>query len=159
MVVVGIIGSTTSYVLSENVEAYAFIKNRQSALSDIRYALNLMTNELLAIGRTPGVNDLTALTATSVTFNSASTPVTFSIGDYQGQQALLRDAEPMVVPVQSVTFTGVDAAGVDVPFPAVLADVKTIQINVSTDPIGDEGSISLSTKVVPRIYIYGDSYQ
>lgn len=142
----------TSTTMTSQLEAYSFITSRQDALSDARYALNRISNELMLLGS----GDVEAISDTSIQFvDSSGVSSTFSSANNAGQTAIFRSAEVLLTPVQDFSLAYYDENN------AVTADpaqVRQIQVSLATAPRGEEGSISLTTRITPRAFIY-ESYR
>jgi len=136
----------------ETSDAYSFIANRQTAIADSRYALDRISTELLLIESA----DLISATTNQIEFeDNNGVDTSFELGSYNGQTALMRDNEPMIVPVSNFEIKYYDDSNTET---AVLDDIRKIEVAITTAEIGNEGNVVLTGSIFPRNFIY-DNYQ
>ncbi|MDO8518976.1 MAG: prepilin-type N-terminal cleavage/methylation domain-containing protein [Deltaproteobacteria bacterium] len=152
MVVAAIITGVTVHVMRTHVNAYSFITNRHTALSDVSYALNRMSYELLRVETA----EITAIAADSIDFtDDDGNAASFETAANADGTGLYRGDELLISPVTSFDLVYYDLNGIET---NVIADVRSIKMTVVTAPQDTEGSITLSTMVTPRAFVY-ENYQ
>lgn len=148
----GIVVGVVSQIMRVHLNSYAFIASRQSALADVRYALSRMTYELLRVETA----DIIAVSASEIQFvDEGGANTSFTLGASGSGQGIFRGAELLMFPVNSFQIKYYDSAGAET---AVIADIRKMELTVTTQALGDEGNITLSTMVTPRSFIY-EGYQ
>ncbi len=148
MVIVGILSGVASQVLGTSIDSYSFIKNRQAALSDVRYAVNRMAGELLKVGSA----DLISVSGSDIQFTDKSGVATsFQSGTVSGKLALMRGGEVLATPIQSFSVVAYDQQGAAT---TVAASIRRFKVRVSTAPVDKEGSLSVTTSIFPRAFLY-----
>lgn len=152
IIITGILAGITSQILLDHTEAYSFIKHRQSTLSDIRYALTRVNHELLRVK----TDDLVSMTANDLSFFDVDGKQTsYHEGLHLGAKALFRGNEPMVAPIKSLTIKGYDDKDQET---TDIQALRKIQFSVATQPAGKEGSINITSTIMPRAFLY-EGYQ
>lgn len=147
-----IILGVTSQIMRNHVDAYSFITNRHSALSDAGYALDRIVYELLRIETA----DIISIDGDSIEFvDKDNNPASFKLAANGSNMALFRGNELMVSPVQSFSIKYYDLNG---NVTAVIGDIRKFEVGIVTAPVASEGSITLSTMVTPRPFLY-ENYQ
>jgi hypothetical protein len=147
----------TSQTLLNNMDSYTFVANRKSALGDARYAMDRMSYELLRVDSA----DLVAIEPTRIRFtDDTGTLTSFRLGTNGDTLALFRDTDLLVDKISSFALTYLDNDGNTVAPDAVnIPQVKRIKITLTTEEVDDEGQITLSTTVTPRVFIGYSNYQ
>lgn len=150
-----IVVGATSYIMVNQLDAYSFISNRQETLSDSRYAFNRAASELIFLDTA----EITAIAADQIDFvDQNGFNATFSTGastESAGGLALYRGNEILIDPITSLTFTYLDQNGAET---AVIGEIRQILMTVTTEPVANEGALTLSTRVIPRNFVY-ENYQ
>lgn len=150
LVICSIIVGVTSQIMKTHIDAYSFITNRHTALSDASYALNRISYELMRIKTA----DILAVSNTSISFvDSNGANATFATGANGGKTALFRGAELLVTPIQSFAVAAYDQNNV---LTAVIANIRKFKITITTAPVAAEGSLTLSTMITPRAFVYAN---
>lgn len=148
----GIIVGVVAQIMRTHLNSYAFIASRQSALADARYALNRMTYELLRVETA----DIITISSSEIQFiDEGGTNTSFTLGPSGSGQGIFRGAELLLFPVNSFQIKYYDSARAET---AVIADIRKMELTVTTQALGSEGNITLSTMVTPRSFIY-EGYQ
>ena len=148
IVISGIILGVTVQVMRTHIDAYSFITNRDTALSDASYALNRMAYELLRVDTA----DILTIAEDSIEFtDDDGNAASFETGPSGDDDGLFRGDELLLTPVDSLLITYYDINSVET---AVIADIRKIELTLITAPLGTEGSITLKTMVTPRAFIY-----
>ena len=150
IVISSIMVGVTSQAMIGNLTTYAFISNRQATLSDMRYAMNLMTNELTRITTAT----IQSISANSITFTDINgNGATYSTGMQNGELTLLKNNEALAGPITSFTLTYRDQNN---NVTASIANVRKIQLTLTSAAQSDEGTIALTTTVIPRNFLYAN---
>lgn len=150
-----IVVGVTSYIMVNQIDAYSFVSNRQETLSDSRYAFNRAASELIFLDTA----EITGIAASQIDFidqNGLNT--NFSSGasaEVAGEMALYRGNEILIDPIASLTFNYLDQNGLET---AVIGEIRQILMTVTTEPVANEGALTLTTRVVPRNFVY-ENYQ
>ncbi len=148
IVMSGILLGVTTDIMLGQLTTYSFLSSRQNTLSDARYALNRVSNDLLRIP----TGGLIAVDASSIDFiDSQGFSTSFNLTSGE----LRRGAETLLESVSDFQVSALDANGDPA---AVLTDIKKFQVTIVTAPLDNEGSLTLSTSVTPRVLVY-NSYQ
>lgn len=157
LLVGGIVIGVSSQTLVSNVDSYSFITNRKAALGDVRYAINRISHELLRIGE----SDLQNIDSTRIDFyDSDGTLANFRLGTNGANLGLFRGSDLLVDRVSTFSLEYYDGDGnVVSPTSGNETLVKRIKMTITTEPKNDEGSITLSTVVTPRVFIGYSNYQ
>lgn len=150
LTICAIIVGVASQIMQTHINAYSFITNRHTALSDASYALNRITYELLRIKTA----DILAVNNNSISFldmNGAN--ATFATGINGGNTALFRGAELLVTPIQSFDVAAYDQNNI---LTMTIANIRKFKITITTAPVDTEGSLTLSTMITPRAFVYAN---
>jgi len=148
IVMSGILLGVTTDIMVGQVEAYSFLTNRQNALSDSRYALSRISNDLLRIP-TGGLLSVSSSQIDFIDSDGFSTSFNFNSGE------LRRGAETLLESVADFQVLGLDQDGNET---ATLSDIKKLRVTIVTAPVASEGSLTLSTSITPRVFVY-NSYE
>ena len=136
--------------MTTQVTTYSMVATRQADIMDARYALNRIAGELLRVKTA----DITAIAADQIDFvDSGGTPANFSMGIYNGAPALYRGAELLLPETQSFSIIYYDSLGVTT---TNIPDIRQFEVAVTTADSGEEGSLVLTTRIVPREYLYAN---
>lgn len=147
-----IIVGVTVPILRTHINAYSFITNRHTALSDVSYALNRISHELLRVETA----DITAIAADSIEFvDDDGIATEFSVAANGTVNALYRGNELLLSPVQTFAMEYYDLNN---NVTANITDIRKFEITITTAAVSNEGTITLSTHVMPRAFIY-ENYQ
>ena len=139
-----------------NMNAYAFYAKRHSSLHDVRNTVNRINYELLDI-RT---GDITDISPTSISYvDTDGNNSNFHLGVLGDSLAVFRLDKPLVNRLDTFTIHYYDNAGNElIADPANISDIKRIGLSLVTQPIDGEGSISITTTVVPRYFLGYNNY-
>lgn len=153
------IAGVTAKILNTQVDAYSFITNRQSALSDARYANNFIYNELLRMSS----DGFTNCSDNSITFiDGENNSVTFQTEVVDGTTRLMRNNDILLNSISSFSLDYFDTAGNQ--FDNTLfndlvnemSNIRQVKMTIVTSPSGNESPMTLTTTVTPRVFIYDD---
>lgn len=153
LVVGGLLLAFLSQFFLEQANTYAFVSNRKSTVSDIRYAMNRMNHELMRVD--PG-SDITSFDTTNVYFNDTTgTPTNYRLATLAtGELGIYRGPDLMISNVKTFHLEYYDnSGGILNPLTSVPSDIARIQIKILSDPQLNEGDIVMRTTVTPRSVI------
>lgn len=77
IIVISAMVGAMAYILVSGIDSYSIIVDRREALSEARLGVNMMSGELQSIADPAA--DISAVSATSITFTGSSGQVTFAI--------------------------------------------------------------------------------
>ncbi|MBX7149267.1 hypothetical protein K1X76_09275 [bacterium] len=139
-----------SQAMISNLSTYAFISNRQAALSDMRYAMNLVTNELTRLSSA----NIQSISATSITFRDINgNNATYSSSTQNGVTSLMKNNEKLASPISGFTLAYLDQNGNTT---AAISSVRKIKVTMTSAQKDNEGNISLTTMIIPRNFLYSN---
>lgn len=148
LVISAILFGVTAQLMRTQVDAYALMSGRQSALSDARYTLNRMASELILI-RTA---DIISIAPDNLQFMDTGGNLTsFRLGTAGGVPTIFRGNDALLSPMQAFQINYYDQNEQPT---AVLANIRKFQVNLTMAAQGTEGNLSISTMVTPRNFVY-----
>ncbi len=162
-----VIAGVSTQILASNLEQYTQVHARKSSLGDIRHAMNQMTQELLLLDKnsSAGAQKITLIANNQLSFiDESGVETNFRLfTDSQQKKHLYRASKPMVQSIRNLAFVYKDQNGnAIVPNGSDLSainQIRQIQIQITTEPQVNEGSIVLQTTVVPRDFLGYENYQ
>jgi prepilin-type N-terminal cleavage/methylation domain-containing protein len=157
MVVLAAIFGITAQTMIMSSENLSYIENRKTAVADIRYGINRFTQELRQVES----DDIRNISSTSIEFvDQNANAVTYQLAADGSRLSIYRDDDALIPNVASFNLRYLDAAGNDLGADSLLiADIRRIQLTITTDPIGDEEAMTFSTTVVPRSFVGYTNYE
>ncbi|MBF0104167.1 MAG: hypothetical protein HQM16_02460 [Deltaproteobacteria bacterium] len=157
IVIAGIIFGVASETMIQQAKTYSFIANRKTTIADVRYAVNRMVHEIRYFETT----DISSITASSMSFiDEDGQPATFSLSASGGSLAVFRNSDVIIPKVEDFDIEYQDGTGAVLePVDGSITDVRRFKITVTTEPMDEEGSITLSTTVIPRSFLGYVNYQ
>lgn len=157
LAVVGALFGIASQTLIRQADTFSFIANRKTAIGDVRFALNRMSGELKHL-ETADIQDISATKINFIGRNGQAT--SFSLKTNGKNVSIFHGNEVLIPRVENFHLEYQDGQGKSLnPDPGEMPNVRRIKITVKTEPVADEGSITLSTTVVPRGFIGYTNYQ
>lgn len=156
MVITSFIVIYAAQTTLNSINAYASYSQRHQGLADARHAVDRMAFELLKIK----TSDITTITANRIDFTDENgNPANFRLTVNGSQLSLYRNAHTLVDDVNNMTFLYYDADNNELaPDPANIGQVRRIGITLQTKPVDNEGSLSISTTLVPRSFVGYQKY-
>lgn len=156
LIMTAIFGITAQTMMSTS-DSMSFISNRKTVVADVRYGVNKMTQELRLID----TDDLTSITSTRIDFVDASSGATnyrlatdgSRLAVYRGDDILIPNVAAFTIEYQDGVGNVLGADSAEIP------NVRRIKLEVTTEPLGDEPSMTVSTLVVPRSFVGYTNYQ
>ncbi len=153
LVVVGIISISFAYLFSTGVDSFALVSSRKEALSQGRYAINRMTQELLKVRST----DIQSISNTSFSFTDSSGQSTdFHSQVVNGETQLYRGNDLLATSLNGFTLTYYDTNGVVISDYQQLASLRRIRIDLNVRVDGNAGSVALMGEIYPRNFYYSN---
>lgn len=160
LVVGGLIAGLTSEILMGQAESYSYITNKKEALSDVRFALNRFTNELM---RMQDSGDITGATASQIQFydkDGSSVSYSLQTDSSSGTLMLARNGESIVDNIDSISFQYYDSNGTELTNPSSsISSIRRIKITIATDEVNNQPGVTLTTSVTPRVFIGYNGFQ
>ena len=149
---ISIVFALASQVMMTQLDSYEMVANRQGELTDTRYSLNRVADELLYLK----TSDVLAISSTSIDFvDKDGNDTSFEEVTTGGTTSLMRGDDELLSEISSFTLTYLDSAG------ATTTDInqlRQIQVSITTQAIGTTPGLTLSTTIIPRNFVYA-SYQ
>lgn len=157
MVVLAAIFGITAQTLMMSSDNLSYIANRKTAVADIRYGLNKLTQELRQVESA----DINSIASTSFEFRDADANlITYQLAADGSRLSIYRDADVLIPNVATFNISYLDADGNDLGTDsAQIANIRRIQLDITTEPVGDEDAMSFSTTVVPRSFVGYTNYE
>lgn len=154
VVVSGIVLGIASQIFSSQMDTYSFITTRKTTLSDTRYALNKISDELLTIE----TNDILDIDSDQFSFTDhAGNQTDYDLEASGASLAIYRGGEKLLDNVKSFQIKYYDQNGNELLAEAGnISSVRQFELIITTEEQGHEGELTLSTKVTPREYIYSN---
>lgn len=157
MVVLAAIFGITTQTMMMSSENLSYIANRKTAVADIRYGINKFTQELRQVES----DEIRNISSTSIEFvDKDSNLIAYQLSTDGSRLSLYRDADVIIPNVATFNISYLDADGNDLGADsAQIANIRRIQLDITTSPIGDEDAMSFSTTVVPRSFVGYTNYE
>lgn len=156
LVMTAIFGITAQTMMSSS-DSMSFISNRKTVIADVRYGVNKMTQELRLVDSAK----ITNISSTQIDFSdSTSNTTNYRLATDGSRLAIYRGSEVLIPNVATFTLEYQDGDGnVLSADSSQIANIRRIKLEVTTEPIGDEQSMTVSTLVVPRSFVGYTNYQ
>jgi len=149
---IGIVFAMASQVMMTQVDSYEMVASRQGELTDARYSLNRVADELLYLK----TSDVLAISSNSISFvDKDGNDTSFSTTVNGSTTSLMRGTDELLSGISSFQLTYLDSTGTSTNDMTML---RQIQISITTKAIGTTPGLTLSTTVIPRNFVYA-SYQ
>lgn len=162
MAIAGIMFGIAAETLMQQAATFSFIANRKTTIADVRNTMNEMTHEMQHIDTA----DIVSISSTQIQFIDENGNHTSYNLDTDGDGlAIYRGNTDVLLPnVNDFTIEYQDASGTALSLlPADLSqsiqDTRRIKLTITTEPSGNEGSITISTLVIPRGFLGYANYQ
>ncbi len=150
MVMMSIVILAFASIARLSVDSYSLIVARKEAMSQARYALNRITQELVSID--PAA--ITAIANTSISFNdSVGTPTNFRSQSTNGVLQIYRGTDLLANNVSSFSFTYYDAAG-NVISDGNISNLRRILVDMGVNSSNGYSDMKMRGEVYPRNYYY-----
>lgn len=157
IVIAGAIFGIAAETMMRQADTYSFIANRKTSIADVRYAVKRINHELLRIES----EDITSISSSGISFvdeNGQNTD--FSLGSDGADLAIFRGNDVLVPKVSAFDIEYQTGTGTALqPTEDQIENIRRIKVTITTEPIGNEGAISVSTTVIPRSFIGYANYQ
>jgi prepilin-type N-terminal cleavage/methylation domain-containing protein len=151
VVVSGLILATASQLLLSQVESFSFMTSRQTVVADTRYALNRITGELILIE----TDDISSIASDEIQFTDSTASATSFRSNTSGDDlALFRGDEMLLDSIESFDLKYYDANDNELFSDEEINDIRRVEVTITTKEKADEGSITLTTMVIPRNFLY-----
>ncbi len=157
IVIAGAIFGLAAETLIQQAETYSFITGRKTTVNDLRHAMNTMSYELMRIEE----GDITEIADNSISFTNSNGELTsYNLNSYEGTMAVYAGADVLVPNVENFTIEYQDGEGTVLEAaPDAVDDVKRIKLTITTEPVGNEESMTVSTTIIPRDFLGYSNYQ
>lgn len=157
IVIAGAIFGIAAETMKSQADTYSFIANRKTSIADIRFAMSRMNDELLHLDS----DDFVDISATKLDFVNQSGQQTNFRTVQNGDTLTLYYGNDILLPrVTDFSIEYQDGSGTPIVADAdQIENVRRIKLSVTTDPVSNEGGITLSTTVIPRSFIGYTNYQ
>lgn len=157
IVVAGTIFGIAAETMMREADTYSFITNRKTTIADVRYAMNRMSHELLRVE----TSDIKDISGNKIDFTDENGNTTsFKLATNGSDLAVYRGSDILIPKVQTFTIEYQDGQGNTLTAePGQISNVRRIKLSVATEAKSNEGSITLSTTVIPRDFIGYANYQ
>lgn len=152
-----VVGVTTEGMLN-SVDSYSFIANRKSALGDVRYAMNRISEDMLRVNS----GDITTTNATEIRFTDETAAATsYRLATNGSGLGVFRGADLMVDKVSAFTVAYYDGNGnvLDPTLGGTPSNTRRVKFTITTAPVSGEGSVTLTSTVTPREFLGYNNYQ
>jgi type II secretory pathway pseudopilin PulG len=144
--IVGVLALVVAPTLISTVSHFSLISGRRATITDAKVAMDRMMIEMRLI---PDTNNITAFSASSITFNTPSeSGITYALNGSD----LQRNGVNLLSNVSSLAFTYLDANGAAT---AVKANIKRIGVELLVNAATGSGTFRLRSQVFPRRFSTG----
>lgn len=149
--------TTSSSMILNNIDSYQFQTSRKAALSDVRYALNRISRELRYLETT----DITNIFSVKIDFlDETGTATNFRLVTSSGNLSLYRGTLVLIDRISSFSIKYYDDQGIElVADPASIPSVRRIKVSIASEPVAQEGVITLTTTITPRDFLDYNNYR
>lgn len=148
---IGILFAFGGVILTQGLDSYAHISERQVNLQQSRYAMDRMVKELAIAGAAPATR-IQMLTPTKIDFiDDQGNSAYFDLNNQILRRGTGTGNNTLAENVTSLTFTGLDQNGNNVTNPS---QIRRVRIQLSTLPSGQTAPLNLRTYVFIRNYLY-----
>lgn len=159
MTLSSIIFVVATAVLATQLEIFSNVNFRQTALANMRYGLDHMSQELLRVNHSAASTTITSISATHIDFTDRDGIVTnFRQAANGSEQAIYRGNDVLVSPIQSLRLQYYDQAGTEITDMTNITAIRRIKVTITSDEQSDEGTLVVTNTVTPRSLIY-ENYQ
>jgi len=149
IVVMSIVILAFASIARLSVDSYSLIVARKEAMSQARYALNRITQELVSIN--PAA--ITSIGSTSLGFNdSAGNPTNFRSQSTNGVLQIYRGSDLLATNVSAFSFTYYDANGNPIN-DGNISNMRRILVDIGVNADG-YSDMKMRGEVYPRNYYY-----
>lgn len=150
IIVIGIIAGVSGQVLMRGIDAYALITSRKDALQHARVGMDRMVNELLLVSSAT----VTSVTDTRIDFRDIDNIVAnFRRANIYGTLDLVRTNDFLAGQISTLDFDYFKSDGTSAVLPA---DMRRINVELTTQPLGGYGTVAIRTEVFPRNFMYSN---
>ena len=160
LVVGGILAGVTSEILYTQANSYHYIADKKETMSDVRYALNRFSSELM---RMQDEADITGVSSTDIQFldlNGSTVHYELDNDADTGTMALFRNNVVILSHVDDLEFTFYNADGDEITGNAEnMADIRRIKMQVTTEDLNGRPGVTLTTAITPRIFLGYNEFQ
>jgi type II secretory pathway pseudopilin PulG len=146
IVLSGILFNIAAQTLMGQINSYSFVAERKATMSDARYAINRISYDMMRIDP----ENITELDSDNISFTDFEGDATsYSFDPDTG--ILSKGAEHLLDSVQNFTIVAYDSSGTET---EVIADARQFKFTITTAPKNNEGSMTLTTTIMPRSFMY-----
>ncbi len=150
IVVMGVVFLAFASIARLSVDSYSLIVARKEAMTQARYAMNRITQELVSIS--PAA--ITSIAASSINFNdSLGTPTNFRSQTTSGILQIYRGNDLLANNVSGFSLTYYDANG-NVINDGNIANLRRIAIDMGVNASNGYSDMKMRGQVYPRNYYY-----
>lgn len=151
--VLAIVSLTFAILFTFGFEALIHVASRKEALSNARFAINRIVQEMLPIQ----ASDLLSIAPSRITFRDASgTNTDFHIETVGERTNLYRGEDLLAKNLDTFAVTYFDAAGAPISDYTNVAAVRRMQLDIAVKDLNSIESVSVRGEVYPRNFYYSN---
>jgi len=157
--IAGLIFGVAAETMIRQADTYAFVSNRKATIADIRHTVNQITYEFLRL-ETSDIIDISDSNIDFIDHNGDSTDFHLDTGAAAGTLSLYRGSNEVLKNVSSFELEYQDETGAILDaIEEEISNVRRVKVTITTEAVGEEGNISLSTMITPRSFIGYNNFQ
>lgn len=150
IVVMGIVMLAFASIARLSVDSYSLIVSRKEAMSQARYALNRITQELVSINPA----SITSIGSTNISFNdSVGSPTNFRSQTTNGVTQIFRGNDLLANNINSFSFVYYDANN-NIITDGNISNLRRIAIDMGVNSSNGYSDMKIRGEVYPRNYYY-----